>query len=180
MADPQQLTLTRPDDWHLHVRDGATLASVVPDTARQFARAIMAAEQESAAGVLRVVHWRGGKTQDVQLKLAVMGAYSKTAPYNCAKSRKILEQGCQAIAKKGLDKVSIPNDLNALALLASGRPVPVLSPRALVAAEADGQPGHGLSRLPSYAAQAASGKVDVRKIFEYKRDILFTGLMANS
>jgi (2R)-3-sulfolactate dehydrogenase (NADP+) len=32
--------------------------------------------------------------------------------------------------------------------------------RALVAAEADGQKGHGLSRLPSYAAQAASGKVD--------------------
>ncbi len=32
--------------------------------------------------------------------------------------------------------------------------------RALVAAEADGQMGHGLSRLPSYAAQAASGKVD--------------------
>lgn len=31
---------------------------------------------------------------------------------------------------------------------------------ALVAAERDGQPGHGLSRLPSYAAQAASGKVD--------------------
>lgn len=32
--------------------------------------------------------------------------------------------------------------------------------RALVAAEVDGQKGHGLSRLPSYAAQAASGKVD--------------------
>jgi (2R)-3-sulfolactate dehydrogenase (NADP+) len=32
--------------------------------------------------------------------------------------------------------------------------------RALVAAEADGQKGHGLSRLPAYAAQAASGKVD--------------------
>jgi len=37
----QTLTLTRPDDWHLHVRDGAMLASVVPDTARQFARAII-------------------------------------------------------------------------------------------------------------------------------------------
>ena len=37
----QTLTLTRPDDWHLHVRDGAHLASVVPFTARQFARAII-------------------------------------------------------------------------------------------------------------------------------------------
>ncbi len=35
------LNLTRPDDWHLHVRDGATLAAVVPHTARQFARAII-------------------------------------------------------------------------------------------------------------------------------------------
>ncbi|MBI5462174.1 MAG: dihydroorotase [Gammaproteobacteria bacterium] len=35
------LTLTRPDDWHLHVRDGAALASVIPHTAAQFARAIV-------------------------------------------------------------------------------------------------------------------------------------------
>ncbi len=38
---PQTLTLTRPDDWHLHVRDGAALASVVPHTAAQFGRAII-------------------------------------------------------------------------------------------------------------------------------------------
>jgi len=36
-----QLTLTRPDDWHLHLRDGAPMASVVPHTARQFRRAII-------------------------------------------------------------------------------------------------------------------------------------------
>lgn len=36
-----QLTLLRPDDWHLHVRDGAAMASVVPFTARQFARAVI-------------------------------------------------------------------------------------------------------------------------------------------
>lgn len=36
-----QITLTRPDDWHLHVRDGAPLATVVPHTARQFGRAII-------------------------------------------------------------------------------------------------------------------------------------------
>ena len=35
------LTLIRPDDWHLHLRDGAAMASVLPDTARQFARAIV-------------------------------------------------------------------------------------------------------------------------------------------
>ena len=41
MTAPQTLTLTRPDDWHLHVRDGAALAAVVPHTAAQFARAIV-------------------------------------------------------------------------------------------------------------------------------------------
>ena len=35
------LTLTRPDDWHLHLRDGDMLAAVLPDTARRFARAIV-------------------------------------------------------------------------------------------------------------------------------------------
>jgi dihydroorotase len=41
MTSPTQLTLTRPDDWHLHLRDGAAMASVVPATARQFGRAIV-------------------------------------------------------------------------------------------------------------------------------------------
>ena len=41
MPSLQTLTITRPDDWHLHVRDGAALAAVVPDTARQFGRAII-------------------------------------------------------------------------------------------------------------------------------------------
>ena len=36
-----RLTLTRADDWHLHLRDGEVLASVLPDTARRFARAIV-------------------------------------------------------------------------------------------------------------------------------------------
>jgi len=35
------ITLTRPDDWHLHLRDGAFMHSVLPDSARQFARAII-------------------------------------------------------------------------------------------------------------------------------------------
>lgn len=38
---PNSLTITRPDDWHLHVRDGATMASVLPHSARQFGRAII-------------------------------------------------------------------------------------------------------------------------------------------
>ncbi|HTT10273.1 MAG TPA: dihydroorotase [Burkholderiaceae bacterium] len=41
MTTPVRLTLTRPDDWHLHLRDGAVLVDVLPHTARQFARAIV-------------------------------------------------------------------------------------------------------------------------------------------
>jgi dihydroorotase len=37
----QSITLTRPDDWHLHVRDGVAMRDVVPHTAAQFARAII-------------------------------------------------------------------------------------------------------------------------------------------
>ncbi|WIT12404.1 dihydroorotase [Paucibacter sediminis] len=40
-ATPTELTITRPDDWHLHLRDGAAMQSVVPYTARQFGRAIV-------------------------------------------------------------------------------------------------------------------------------------------
>ncbi|MET3108167.1 dihydroorotase [Oxalobacteraceae bacterium GrIS 2.11] len=40
-ATTNSLTITRPDDWHLHLRDGAVLASVLPHTAKQFARAIV-------------------------------------------------------------------------------------------------------------------------------------------
>lgn len=40
-TDTLSLTLTRPDDWHLHLRDGDALAAVVPHTAAQFARAIV-------------------------------------------------------------------------------------------------------------------------------------------
>jgi len=40
-AAPDSLTIIRPDDWHLHLRDGAMMADVLPHTARQFARAIV-------------------------------------------------------------------------------------------------------------------------------------------
>jgi len=97
------------------------------DARLRFARAVTEAEKEEQGGLLRLLRWREGRTEKVELKLALLGSYSATAPYDCPKSKRILELGCQAIAKQGWkDKrgniqVSIPNDLNALALLASGR-----------------------------------------------------------
>ena len=40
-SSPTSLILSRPDDWHLHLRDGAALESVLPHTARRFARAVV-------------------------------------------------------------------------------------------------------------------------------------------
>ena len=40
-ASLARITLTRPDDWHLHLRDGDALKSVLPHSAAQFARAIV-------------------------------------------------------------------------------------------------------------------------------------------
>ncbi|MGD0088390.1 MAG: DUF6288 domain-containing protein [Planctomycetota bacterium] len=92
-----------------------------------FAQAITEAEKEANGGMLRLVRWRADKTENVALKLPVMGTYAPTAPYNCAKSKRIFEQGCQAIAKLGFKdnhgviRIEIANALRALALLASGR-----------------------------------------------------------
>ena len=94
----------------------------------------------------------------MELKLPVLGAYSGTAPYNCPKSKKVFEQGCQFIAKEGLKEASIPNDLNALALVASGKEEyrPMLSAYARKVA-ASLQPGtwswyyaHGVVFLAEY------------------------------
>ena len=88
------------------------------DARKSFACALAAAEAKT--GVLRLIRWRDGQSTNVELKLAVLGTYSDTAPYDCPKSKKIFEQGCRLIAKNGLNHADIPIHLNALALLASG------------------------------------------------------------
>ena len=75
---------------------------------------------------LALTRWRAGKSEDVTVKFAVLGSYSATAPYDCPKSKRILEQGCKALAERVADvsprQNPIPRALNALALLASGNP----------------------------------------------------------
>ena len=41
MNSPQEITITRPDDWHVHLRDSDALSKVVGHTAFQFARAVV-------------------------------------------------------------------------------------------------------------------------------------------
>lgn len=110
------------DDVILGV-DGKNFAD---DARLQLAGAIAAAESAQGAGALRLLRWRAGKAEAVQVKLPVLGTYSATAPYDCEKSKRILALGCASLAQrmaapdyaKGLD--GIPRALNALGLLASG------------------------------------------------------------
>jgi len=129
-ANARQILITEvaegsPADGVLDVNDvilGVGNKPFSDDARIQFARAVTRAEQEESRGVLQLVRWRAGRTAHVEIQIPVMGTYSATAPYSCRKSAKIFERGCESIAKRGLENVSIPNSINALALLASGKP----------------------------------------------------------
>lgn len=88
-------------------------------------QAITAAETQAGGGKLVLKRWRSGKSDEVVLELPVLGSYSPTAPFDCTKSKRILEQGCKIIAARVSavgygNQDPIPRSLNALALLASG------------------------------------------------------------
>lgn len=110
------------------------------DPRTEFGKAITLAETEAAKGRLSLTRWRAGRTDEVALKLPVLGNYSATAPFDCPKSKRILEQGCEALAKRiaspNYKNNPISRSLNALALLASGDPkyVPVVKKEAMWAA----------------------------------------------
>ncbi|MEI6810017.1 MAG: DUF6288 domain-containing protein, partial [bacterium] len=87
------------------------------DARIRFGLAIGEAEKAENKGILKMVVWHRGVKQTISLKLRVMGSYSDTAPYDCPKSKKILEEGCRYIAKK---KEFGRFSVGALALLASG------------------------------------------------------------
>lgn len=96
------------------------------DPRTELGKALTTAESEAGGGDLSLIRWRAGKTENVALKLPVLGTYSATAPYNCPKSKLILEQGCNALARQVADRSyrqnPITRSLNARALLACGKP----------------------------------------------------------
>jgi hypothetical protein len=96
------------------------------DPRTELGKALSAAESEAGGGDLSLIRWRAGETEHVVVNLPVLGDYSGTAPYNCPKSRRILEQGCEVLRKRIADPSyranPITRSLNALALLASGKP----------------------------------------------------------
>jgi hypothetical protein len=131
--DARQVRITKvaegsPADGVLKVGDvilGVYGERFSHDPREAFGRAITKAETEARGGKLSLIRWRDGQTKDVTVKLPVLGQYSDTAPYDCAKSKRIFEQGCEALAKRmaksGYGGNPIVRSLNAMALLASGK-----------------------------------------------------------
>ena len=135
-SDARQIAITKvdkgsPTDGVLAIGDvilgvGGKPFSYDPRT--EMGKALTLAESEVGKGNLTLTRWRAGNSAEVVVKLPVLGTYSATAPYNCPKSKRILEQGCQDLARRmayptyaeRLDP--IPRSLNALALLAGGDP----------------------------------------------------------
>jgi hypothetical protein len=94
------------------------------DPRTEFGKALTFAESGAGAGKFVLTRWRDGKQEEVTITLPVLGSYSGTAPFECAKSKLILEKGCATLAKQIADPSYNPDpivrSLNALALLASG------------------------------------------------------------
>jgi len=138
-SDARQILITTveqrsPADGVLAAGDvilgvGGKPFSIDPRT--ELGLAITAAETTAGAGRLRLTRWRAGVTEEVVVTLPVLGDYSSTAPFDCPKSKRILEAGCAALAARmadpgygtGASGEPITRALNALALLANGNPV---------------------------------------------------------
>ena len=135
-SNARDITITKvekgsPADGVLTVGDvilGVGGKPFCSDPRTEMGQALTLAESEAGQGTLTLTRWRDDVTAEVMVKLPVLGTYSATAPYDCPKSKRILETGCRDLAKRMADPSyaeqldPIPRSLNALALLASGNP----------------------------------------------------------
>jgi hypothetical protein len=133
-SEARQIAITKvdkgsPADGVLKVGDvilGIDGKAFSSDPRVAIGRALTAAE--AATGNLKLSVWRDGNTSEVAVQLPVLGSYSATAPYDCPKSKLILEQACDALAKRmaepdyGKGMNPMPRAINALGLLAGGNP----------------------------------------------------------
>jgi len=135
-SDARDITITRvetgsPADGVFVVGDlilGVGGKPFFQDPRTEMGKSLTLAESEAGKGDLHLTRSRAGRSMEVVVKLPVLGTYSATAPYDCPKSKRILEQGCRALAARMAEPSyaerldPIPRSLNALALLASGEP----------------------------------------------------------
>jgi HEAT repeat protein len=112
-----------PADGKIKVNDvilGVGGRPFADDARKSIARAIQEAEKTANSGILKLTRWRAGKTDQVLLKLRVMGSYGRTAPYNCPKSKRIFEEACKHLAAEPL-RNNLWGAINGLALLSTGK-----------------------------------------------------------
>ncbi len=74
-------------------------------------KAVIEAETKAGGGKLALRIVRDGEQLDVVVKIVVMGSYSATWPYDCAKSRKILDRACEHLARAQHPNGQIPSEL---------------------------------------------------------------------
>jgi HEAT repeat protein len=116
--------INSPADGVVKVDDvilGVEGSAFKDDARKSIALAIQEAETQAKGGVLKLMVSRGGQDQELTLKLAVMGSYSDTAPWDCAKSKRILEDACKVLEQEEL-KADWAGPIQGLALLATGKP----------------------------------------------------------
>ena len=107
-TDARQIRVTKveqksPADGILLVGDvllGVGGKPFAYDPRTEMGKALTLAEAAAGGGNLPLIRWRDGKSETVTLKLPVLGSYSATAPFDCQKSKRILEQGCKALARQ--------------------------------------------------------------------------------
>eukprot|EP00752_Nemacystus_decipiens_P013559 g12017.t1 len=150
-ANARQIAVTKverrsPADGLLEVGDvilGVQGKAFSYNARVEFGKALTHAESKRGKGDLVLRVWRKGKTQSITIELPVLGDYSATAPYNCPKSKRILEQGCEALAEAMTSRRYRPNPIirsfNALGLLASGEKkyLPLIKKEAAFAAASE-------------------------------------------
>jgi HEAT repeat protein len=112
-----------PADGKIRVNDvilGVDGNPFTHDARKSIAWAIQKAEKKANGGILNLIRWRTGQTEQVELKLRVMGTYSDTAPYDCAKSKRIFEQASKHLEQEALSD-NLWGAINGLALLSTGK-----------------------------------------------------------
>ncbi len=94
------------------------------DARKTFGQAITQAETQQGNGKLKLLRWRADKAETVTIHIPVMGSYSNTTPWNCEKSRRILEQALDyVIRNKILERKGVMHGesmIGALALMSTG------------------------------------------------------------
>jgi HEAT repeat protein len=133
-SDARQIKITKvakgsPAEGSLAVGDVILGVDGKPfsyDPRTEFGQGLTLAESEAGGGKFVMTRWRDGRSEEVTIKLPVLGTYSANAPFDCPKSKRVFEQGCATLAKRvaapSYNPDPILRSLNALALLASGKP----------------------------------------------------------